>query len=46
MIAGKYVGKNDPVCIVRCQGDFSAVGEVLEPFTLLKILCVVLTISL
>ncbi len=32
-IAGKYVGKDDPVCIVRCQGDFPAVGEVLEPFT-------------
>lgn len=33
LIAGKYVGKDDPVCIVRCQGDFPAVGEVLEPFT-------------
>lgn len=32
LIAGKYVGKDDPVCIVRCQGDFPAVGEVLEPF--------------
>lgn len=32
-IAGKYVGKDDPVCIVRSQGDFPAVGEVLEPFT-------------
>ena len=31
-IAGKYVGKDDPVCIVRCQGEFPAVGEVLEPF--------------
>jgi fructose 1,6-bisphosphate aldolase/phosphatase len=34
LIAGKYVGKDDPVCIVRCQGDFPAVGEVLEPFAL------------
>lgn len=32
LIAGKYVGKDDPVCIVRCQGKFPAVGEVLEPF--------------
>jgi fructose 1,6-bisphosphate aldolase/phosphatase len=31
-IAGRYVGKDDPVCIVRCQGAFPAVGEVLEPF--------------
>jgi len=32
LIAGRYVGKDDPVCIVRCQGVFPAVGEVLEPF--------------
>ena len=32
-IAGRYVGKDDPVCIVRSQGQFPAVGEVLEPFT-------------
>jgi len=32
LIAGRYVGKDDPVCVVRCQGDFPAVGEVLEPF--------------
>src|SRR5690606_28864505 len=32
-IAGRYVGKDDPVAIVRCQGAFPAVGEVLEPFT-------------
>lgn len=32
LIAGRYVGKDDPVCIVRCQGKFPAVGEVLEPF--------------
>jgi fructose 1,6-bisphosphate aldolase/phosphatase len=34
LIAGRYVGKDDPVCIVRAQGNFPAVGEVLEPFTL------------
>jgi fructose 1,6-bisphosphate aldolase/phosphatase len=33
LIAGRYVGKDDPVCIVRSQGTFPAVGEVLEPFT-------------
>ena len=32
MMAGRYVGKDDPVCIVRSQGHFPAVGEVLEPF--------------
>lgn len=32
LIAGRYVGKDDPVCIVRAQGQFPAVGEVLEPF--------------
>ncbi len=32
LLAGRYVGKDDPVCIVRCQGRFPAVGEVLEPF--------------
>ena len=32
LIAGRYVGKDDPVCIVRCQGEFPAVGEVVEPF--------------
>ncbi|MFQ5996451.1 MAG: fructose-1,6-bisphosphate aldolase/phosphatase [Dehalococcoidales bacterium] len=34
LIAGRYVGKDDPVCIVRSQSQFPAVGEVLEPFTL------------
>jgi fructose 1,6-bisphosphate aldolase/phosphatase len=34
LIAGKYVGKDDPVCVVRCQSQFPAVGEVLEPFTM------------
>ena len=32
LMAGKYVGKDDPVCVVRSQGIFPAVGEVLEPF--------------
>jgi len=31
-VAGRYVGKDDPVLIVRCQGKFPAVGEALEPF--------------
>jgi fructose 1,6-bisphosphate aldolase/phosphatase len=33
LIAGRYVGKDDPVCVVRAQGEFPAVGEVLEPFS-------------
>ena len=32
LIAGRYVGKDDPVLIVRTQSGFPAVGEVLEPF--------------
>jgi fructose 1,6-bisphosphate aldolase/phosphatase len=32
LIAGKYVGKDDPVLIVRAQSGFPAVGEVVEPF--------------
>ncbi len=32
LIAGKYVGKDDPVMIVRAQHNFPAVGEILEPF--------------
>jgi fructose 1,6-bisphosphate aldolase/phosphatase len=32
MIAGRYVGKDDPVMMVRCQSGFPAVGEALEPF--------------
>lgn len=31
-IAGHYVGKDDPVAIVRAQSGFPAAGEVLEPF--------------
>ena len=37
MLAGRYVGKDDPVLIVRCQGSFPAVGEVLEAFANLNI---------
>lgn len=32
LMAGRYVGKDDPVCIVRCQSGFPALGEALEPF--------------
>ncbi len=32
LIAGRYVGKDDPVMIVRSQSGLPAVGEVLEPF--------------
>jgi len=32
LIAGKYVGKDDPVCIVRAQYGLPAAGEVLEAF--------------
>lgn len=31
LIAGKYVGKDDPVMILRCQSGLPAVGEVLGP---------------
>ena len=31
--AGRYVGKDDPVAIVRCQSGLPALGEVLEPFS-------------
>ena len=33
LIAGKYVGKDDPVCAVRCQSGFPSIGEALEPFS-------------
>ena len=33
LIAGRYVGKDDPTAVVRCQGAFPAVGEVLEAFS-------------
>jgi len=32
LIAGRYVGKDDPVAIVRAQSGFPAIGEILEPF--------------
>lgn len=32
LIAGKYVGKDDPVAILRTQHGLPAVGEVLAPF--------------
>jgi len=32
LIAGRYVGKDDPVMVIRSQSGFPAVGEVLEPF--------------
>ncbi len=32
--AGTYVGKDDPVALVRCQSGLPALGEVLEPFAL------------
>jgi len=37
LIAGRYVGKDDPVCIVRSQAQFPAVGEILEPFSSINI---------
>lgn len=32
MMAGRYVGKDDPVMIVRAQSGLPALGEVLEPW--------------
>jgi fructose 1,6-bisphosphate aldolase/phosphatase len=34
LMAGRYVGKDDPVMIVRAQSGLPALGEVLEPFSL------------
>jgi|TARA_B100001964_G_C14254428_1_gene611572 fructose 1,6-bisphosphate aldolase/phosphatase len=31
-IAGEYVGKDDPVTLVRAQSGLPALGEILEPF--------------
>lgn len=31
-IAGKYVGKDDPVMLARVQGEFPATGEALSPY--------------
>jgi fructose 1,6-bisphosphate aldolase/phosphatase len=36
-LAGRYVGNDDPAAIVRCQGNFPSVGEVLEPFATARI---------
>jgi fructose 1,6-bisphosphate aldolase/phosphatase len=33
LMAGRYVGKDDPVMVVRCQSGLPAVGEALEPFS-------------
>jgi len=33
LIAGRYIGKDDPVCIVRAQRGLPAVGEYLEAFS-------------
>jgi len=33
-IAGKYVGKDDPICIVRSQKTFPSTGEILSPWAL------------
>jgi len=32
LIAGRYVGKDDPVSIIRAQHGLPAVGEILAPF--------------
>lgn len=32
-IAGKYVGKDDPVMLVRTQKSFPATGEILAPYS-------------
>lgn len=33
LLAGRYVGKDDPVMIIRSQSGFPAVGEILDAFT-------------
>jgi len=33
-IAGKYVGKDDPVLLARTQKNFPATGEILAPYTI------------
>lgn len=33
-IAGKYVGKDDPIMLVRTQKNFPATGEVLAPYSI------------
>ncbi|MFP3950966.1 MAG: fructose-1,6-bisphosphate aldolase/phosphatase [Candidatus Bathyarchaeia archaeon] len=32
LIAGKYVGKDDPVCLIRAQSGLPSVGEITAPF--------------
>ncbi|MFP3868542.1 MAG: fructose-1,6-bisphosphate aldolase/phosphatase [Desulfobacteraceae bacterium] len=32
LLAGRYVGKDDPVLIIRSQSGFPALGEILETF--------------
>ncbi|MBW1916540.1 MAG: fructose 1,6-bisphosphatase [Deltaproteobacteria bacterium] len=32
LLAGRYIGKDDPVLIVRSQSGFPALGEILETF--------------
>lgn len=32
LTAGKYIGKDDPVCICRCQSGLPSVGEYTQPF--------------
>lgn len=33
-IAGKYTGKDDPICLVRTQKSFPATGEILSPYVI------------
>ncbi len=33
-IAGKYTGKDDPIALVRTQGEFPATGEILSPYAI------------
>jgi fructose 1,6-bisphosphate aldolase/phosphatase len=33
-IAGKYVGKDDPIMLMRTQGNFPATGEALAPYSI------------
>ena len=33
-IAGKYVGKDDPIMLVRTQKNFPATGEILAPYAI------------
>jgi len=33
-IAGKYVGKDDPIMLIRTQKSFPATGEIISPFAI------------